>query len=70
VVAGKWRTRFCGELNGAAAERFGEGIRPNLTGDRKSFTYTAALKRIPEVTTPDIKNCSWSLTANVEVSPR
>ena len=49
----------------SAAERFGEGIRPSLTGDRKSFTYTAGMKRIPEGAAPNIKNRSWSLTADV-----
>jgi hypothetical protein len=49
----------------SAAERFGEGIRPSLTGDRKSFTYTAGLKRIPEGAAPPIKNRSWSLTSEV-----
>ena len=44
----------------SAAERFGEGIRPSLTGDRKSFTYTAGLKRIPEGASPNIKNRSWT----------
>lgn len=49
----------------SAAERFGEGIRPSVTGDRKSFTYTAGLKRIPEGAAPPIKNRSWSLSADV-----
>lgn len=51
----------------SAAERFGEGIRPSLTGDKKSFAYTAGLKRIPEGASPNIKNRSWSLTAEVDV---
>ena len=49
----------------SAAERFGEGIRPSLVGDRKSFTYTAGLKRIPEGTAPPIKNRSWAITTDV-----
>jgi arylsulfatase len=49
----------------SAAERFGEGIRPSLTGDRKSFTYSAGLKRITEGAAPNIKNRDWSLTADV-----
>jgi arylsulfatase A-like enzyme len=52
----------------SAAERFGEGIRPSLTGDRTSFTYTAGLKRIPEGAAPAIKNRSWSITADVTVT--
>ncbi|MBK8335900.1 MAG: arylsulfatase [Sterolibacteriaceae bacterium] len=51
----------------SAAERFGEGIRPSLTGDKKSFTYTAGLKRIPEGASPNIKNRSWALSADVDL---
>jgi arylsulfatase A-like enzyme len=51
----------------SAAERFGEGIRPSMTGDRKSFTYIPGLKRIPEGTAPPIKNRSWSITTNVDL---
>lgn len=51
----------------SAAERFGEGIRPSLVGDRKSFSYTAGLKRIPEGSAPPIKNRSWSLMADVDL---
>jgi arylsulfatase A-like enzyme len=52
----------------SAAERFGEGIRPSLVGDRKSFTYTAGLKRIPEGAAPPIKNRSWSITTDVTLT--
>lgn len=52
----------------SAAERFGEGIRPSLVGERTSFTYTAGLKRIPEGAAPPIKNRSWSLTADVTLT--
>ena len=55
-------------IQASAAERFGEGIRPNPTGDRTSFTYTAGLKRIPEGSAPSIKNRSWSLTADVTIT--
>ncbi len=51
----------------SAAERFGEGIRPSLTGDRKSFTYKAGMRRIPEGAAPPIKNRSWSITAEVDL---
>jgi len=51
----------------SAAERFGEGIRPSMTGDRKTFTYMAGTKRIPEGTAPPIKNRSWSMTADVDL---
>jgi len=51
----------------SAAERFGEGIRPSLTGDRKRFTYMAGMTRIPEGAAPNIKNRSWGLSTEVEV---
>ena len=51
----------------SAAERFGEGIRPSLVGDRTSFTYTPGLTRIPEGAAPPIKNRTWSLTADVDL---
>jgi arylsulfatase len=51
----------------SAAERFGEGIRPSMTGDRRTFTYTAGLKRIPEGTAPPIKNRSWSITTELSL---
>jgi arylsulfatase A-like enzyme len=52
----------------SAAERFGEGIRPSLTGDRKSFTYQAGMTRIPEGAAPNIKNRNWGLSTEVEVT--
>ncbi len=52
----------------SAAERFGEGIRPSLTEGRTSFTYFAGMKRIPEGASPNIKNRSWSLTADVTIT--
>ena len=52
----------------SAAERFGEGIRPSLVGDRTSCTYTAGLQRIPEGAAPPIKNRTWSLTADVTLT--
>jgi arylsulfatase len=70
------QTRFYAEaakynvlpIQTSAAERFGEGIRPSLTGDRTSFSYTAGLKRIPEGASPNIKNRSWQLSADVELT--
>ncbi len=52
----------------SAAECFGEHIRPNPTGDRTSFTYFAGMKRIPEGSAPNIKNRSWSLSADVTIT--
>lgn len=70
------QTRFFAEaakynvlpIQTSAAERFGEGIRPSLTGDRTSFTYNAGMIRIPEGAGPNIKNRNWSLTTEVEVT--
>jgi arylsulfatase A-like enzyme len=41
--------------------------RPSLTEGRRSFTYYGGAKRIPEGVAPDIKNKSWSLTAEVTI---
>ncbi|MFN9055471.1 MAG: arylsulfatase [Cyanobacteriota bacterium] len=51
----------------SAAERFGEGIRPSLTGDRQLFNYSAGMKRIPEGASPNIKNRSWTLSTDVNL---
>jgi arylsulfatase len=47
--------------------RLDPAIRPSLTRGRTSFTYTEGMTRIPEGASPDIKNKSWSVTAEVEV---
>jgi len=47
--------------------RLDPAIRPSLTRGRKSFTYNEGMTRIPEGASPDIKNKSWSITADVEV---
>ncbi len=54
-------------LDNSRAERMDPAIRPSLTKGRKSFTYTEGMTRIPEGASPDIKNKSWSITAEVEV---
>jgi arylsulfatase len=54
----------------SAAERFGEGIRPSLVGDRKSFSYMEGMKRIPEGSAPPIKNRSWSITTEVTLKSK
>jgi arylsulfatase len=41
--------------------------RPSLTGNRTSFTYYQGEKRIPEAAAADIKNKSWSLTADIDI---
>ena len=54
-------------LDNSRMERLDPAIRPSLTKGRKSFTYTEGMTRIPEGASPDIKNKSWSITAEVEV---
>jgi arylsulfatase A-like enzyme len=41
--------------------------RPDLAGGRTSFTYYTGTKRVPEGIAPDIKNKSWTLTADIDV---
>ena len=54
-------------LDSSAAERADPAIRPSLTRGRTEFTYYPGMIRIPEATTPDIKNKSFSMTADVEI---
>ena len=50
-----------------SAERVDPSIRPSLTRGRNVFTYYPGTIRIPEGTTPDVKNKSYSVTADVEI---
>lgn len=45
--------------------RMDPAVRPSLTKGRKSFSYTGDIVRVPEGAQPDIKNKSWSITAQV-----
>ena len=54
-------------LDNSKTSRLDPAIRPSLTKGRKSFTYFQDQKRIPEGAAPDMKNKSWSITANVDV---
>jgi arylsulfatase len=54
-------------LDNSKTSRLDPAIRPSLTRGRKSFTYYEGQTRIPEGASPDIKNKSWSVTAEVEV---
>lgn len=47
--------------------RFDVSIRPSLTAGRDHFTYYQGIKRIPEGSAPDMKNRSFSITAEIEV---
>ena len=53
-------------LDNSRVERIDPAIRPSLTRGRKSFTYTEGMTRIPEGASPDIKNKSWSITAEIK----
>jgi hypothetical protein len=54
-------------LDNSKTARMAAGIRPSLPEGRMSFTFSEGQTRIPEGASPDIKNKSWSLTAEVEV---
>src|SRR5262249_44925160 len=54
-------------LDSSFAERIDPAIRPSLTRGRNVFTYYPGMVRIPEGTTPDLKNKSYRVTAEVEV---
>jgi arylsulfatase len=54
-------------LDNSKTTRLDPAIRPSLTRGRTSFSYTQGQTRIPEGASPDIKNKSWSVTADVEV---
>ena len=47
--------------------RFDVSIRPSLTAGRDSFTYYQGMKRIPEGAAPDMKNRSFTITADLEI---
>ncbi|AQQ04456.1 arylsulfatase [Roseibium algicola] len=56
-------------LDWRGAERFSaeETGKPNLAGDRTSFTYAGVLAGLPESSAPDLKNKSFSVTARVNI---
>lgn len=56
-------------LDWRGAERFSAELtgKPNLAGDRTSFTYHGIFAGLPESSAPDIKNKSFSITAKVKV---
>lgn len=57
-----WRgtERFSAELTG----------KPNLAGDRTSFTYYGIFAGLPESSAPDIKNKSFSISAKVQMKDK
>jgi len=54
-------------LDATFTERVDPGIRPSLTRGRSVFTYYPGMVRIPEGSTPDVKNKSYTVTADVEI---
>ncbi len=54
-------------IDNSKAARFATENRPSLTRGRTSFTYFQGMKRIPEGAAPEIKNISWSLTAELDL---
>jgi arylsulfatase A-like enzyme len=55
-------------LDNSKTTRLDPAIRPSLTRGRKSFTFYDGQSRIPEGACPDVKNKSWSVTADVNVT--
>jgi arylsulfatase A-like enzyme len=49
------------------ADRVDPAIRPSLTRGRSTFTYYAGMIRIPEGSTPDLKNKSYVISADVDI---
>jgi arylsulfatase len=56
-------------LDNSKTTRLDPAIRPSLTRGRKSFSFYEGQSRIPEGASPDIKNKSWSATAELDVKP-
>ncbi|WP_084227413.1 arylsulfatase [Nostoc sp. KVJ20] len=54
-------------LDDRIAERFDVKIRPSFTRGRTTFTYYPGTFGIPEGSAPNLKNKSFSITANVEI---
>ncbi|BAY99750.1 sulfatase [Tolypothrix tenuis PCC 7101] len=54
-------------LDDRIAERFDVKIRPSLTRGRTTFTYYPGTVGIPEGSAPNLKNRSFTITANVEI---
>src|SRR5262249_24995368 len=54
-------------LDSTFAERADPAIRPSPTRGRNVFTFSPGMVRIPEGSTPDIKNKSYRISAEVEI---
>lgn len=56
-------------LDTSKTSRLDPAIRPSLTRGRTVFRYVDGQTRIPEGASPDLKNKSFALSAEVEVQP-
>jgi len=58
-------------LDWRSVERLSEQItgRPSLASDRKTFIYNTPLVALPEGSAPDLKNKSFTITAQVDIPP-
>jgi arylsulfatase len=54
-------------LDSSFAERVDPAIRPSLTRGRTEFTYYTGMIRIPEGSSPDVKNKSFTMTADIDI---
>jgi len=54
-------------LDSSMASRADPAIRPSLTRGRNEFTYFPGMIRIPEGSSPDFKNKSWTAAAEVTI---
>jgi len=54
-------------LDSAFASRADPAIRPSLTRGRDEFAYFPGMVRIPEGSSPDFKNKSWTIAAEVAI---
>jgi len=57
-------------LDSSFATRVDPAIRPSLTRGRTEFTYYPGMIRIPEGSSPDFKNKSWTVGAEITVPPK
>ena len=54
-------------IDNSRVERFDVSNRPSLTAGRNKFTYYPGMTRIPEGAAPDLKNRSFTITADVVI---
>jgi len=57
-------------IDNSKTARLDPAIRPSLTRGRKRFTYGDGMTRIPEGASPNLKNTSFTITADVDVEEK